>query len=104
MPTTPDTFYRHDGLQGHVHWLDLRAKECMQLKRALLCARSVKLNGKVAWELEARAVHGRQRSLAPRNNVRTRQMTRDRALVLTDGKGTDTGPESFHADDATAKL
>ena len=53
IPSRPDRVYKHEGWQGYGHWLgtgNVRAKEFLPFKKALLCARSLKLEDVKEWE------------------------------------------------------
>ena len=53
IPSAPDQVYKHDGWQGYGHWLDtgnLHTKQFLPFKKALMYARSLKLNGVREWE------------------------------------------------------
>ena len=54
MPSGPDEVYKHDGWQGYGHWLGTgnvapKDKQLLQFKKALLYARTLKLNGFKEW-------------------------------------------------------
>ena len=55
MPSNPHTTYKHDGWQGYGHWLSTgnelsgNKREFLSFKKALLYARSLKLNNVKAW-------------------------------------------------------
>ena len=52
IPSNPHTTCRHDGWQGHGHWLgtgNLRTKDFVPFKKALLYARSLKLKTNTEW-------------------------------------------------------
>ena len=53
VPSTPDQVYKHDGWQGYGHWLgtgNLHTKEFLPFKKALLCARTLKLKNQKEWK------------------------------------------------------
>ena len=55
IPSAPDKVYKHDGWEGYGHWLGTgnvgvsKDQEFMPFKKALLCARSLKLKTKKEW-------------------------------------------------------
>ena len=56
MSSNPHAFYKQDGWQGYGHWLGTgnvgvkKDHEFLPFKKALLCARSLKLTGAKEWE------------------------------------------------------
>ena len=56
MPSRPETCYRHDGWQGHGHWLGTgnlvggRELTFLPFKKALLHARKLKLKSQTEWK------------------------------------------------------
>ena len=66
MPSTPNAAYTHEGWRGYGHWLGTgtvapKDHQFLPFKEALLCARSLKLQGKSAW------VHWSKSSERPAN-------------------------------------
>ena len=55
VPPTPDRTHKHDGWQGHGHWLGTgsvatKDQKFLPFKEAMLHARSLKLKGVKAWK------------------------------------------------------
>ena len=55
MPSTPDMIYKHDGWQGYGHWLGTgnvaggQKEAFLPFKKALVCARTLKLKSHKEW-------------------------------------------------------
>ena len=56
VPSNPNEFYKHEGWQGHGHWLGFgnaggkKDQQCRPFKEALVHARSLKLKSLKGWE------------------------------------------------------